>query len=140
MSIGEQDWEQLEADRHARGVTVRRVFPDSAHDIFIAVRHPDSCRMLTLRMPSRDADQALRQLRALPRTRGLEMQLARRGDDGSELRVVLTDSSLREVFNPLAAISPPQPARRPARHRRCLPPPDDSSTGGRCWNSLAEPG
>lgn len=103
MSIGEQDWEQLEADRHARGVTVRRVFPDSAHDIFIAVRHPDSCRMLTLRMPSRDADQALRQLRALPRTRGLEMQLARRGDDGSELRVVLTDSSLREVFNPLAA-------------------------------------
>jgi Putative PD-(D/E)XK family member, (DUF4420) len=59
--------------------------------------------MLTLRVPPRDADEALRRLRALPRTRGLEMQLARLADDGSELRVVLTDASLREVFSPLAA-------------------------------------
>jgi Putative PD-(D/E)XK family member, (DUF4420) len=102
MTISEQDWEQLEADRHARGVAVRRVYPESAHDIFIAVRHPDNCRMLTLRVPPRDADDALRRVRALPRTRGLELQLARLPDDGSELRVVLTDGGLREVFNPLA--------------------------------------
>ena len=102
MTITEHDWERLEADRHARGVTVRRVYPESVYDIFIAVRHPDGCRMLTLRVPPHDADEALRRLRALPRTRGLEMQLARLADDGSELRVVLTDGSLREVFNPLA--------------------------------------
>jgi Putative PD-(D/E)XK family member, (DUF4420) len=102
MTITEQDWERLAADRHARGVTVRRIYPDSAYDIFIAVRHPDNCRMLTLRVAARDADEALRQLHALPRTRGLEMQLARLADDGSELRVVLTDGSLQEVFNPLA--------------------------------------
>ena len=27
MTITERDWEQLEADRHAHGVTVRRVYP-----------------------------------------------------------------------------------------------------------------
>jgi len=102
MTITEQDWEQLEAERHARGVTVRRVKPQSAHDIFIAVRHPDSCRMLTLRVPPHDADEAVRQLRGLPRTRGLELQLIRLSDACGELRVVLTDGRLREVFNPLA--------------------------------------
>jgi hypothetical protein len=103
MTITEQDWEELEAERHARGVTLRRVNPQSAHDIFIAVRHPDSCRMLTLRVPSHDAEEAVRQLRTLPRTRGLELQLIRLSDDCSELRVVLTDGCLREVFNPLAS-------------------------------------
>ena len=39
---------QLESDRHAHGTTVRRVYPQSAHEIFIAVRHPDGSRMLTL--------------------------------------------------------------------------------------------
>lgn len=102
MTITERDWERLEADRHSGGVTVRRIYPGSAHDIFIAVRHPGSSRMLTLRVPPRDADEALRQLRTLPRTRGLDIEVARLPDDGSELRFVLTDASLREVFNPLA--------------------------------------
>src|SRR5260370_37138753 len=102
MTITERDWDRLEADRHARGVTVRRIHPESAYDIFIAVRHPDNCRMLTLRVAPQDADEALRRLRALPRTRGLEIQLARLADDGSELRVVLIDRFLREEFNPLA--------------------------------------
>jgi hypothetical protein len=102
MTINERDWERLEADQHVTGITVRRIYPGSAYDIFIAVRHPGNCRMLTLRVPERDADEALRELRALPSTRGLNMELARLADDGSELRVVLTDAGLREVFNPLA--------------------------------------
>lgn len=102
MTITEHDWERLEADRHAEGITVRRIYPGSAHDMFIAVRHPGNCRMLILRVPPQDADIAVRALRALPRTRGLEIELARLADDGSELRVVLTDGSLREVFSPLA--------------------------------------
>lgn len=103
MTITERDWEELEADRHTRGITVRRIHPDSPYDIFIAVQHPDGRRMLILNVPARDADQALRRVRSLPRTRGLEMHVARPGGDRSELRVVLTDRSVREVFNPLAS-------------------------------------
>lgn len=75
MTITERDWERLAADQHGSGVTVRRIYPGSAYDIFIAVSHPGNCRMLTLRVPSRDAGEALRQLRALPRTRGLRWNL-----------------------------------------------------------------
>ena len=85
------------------GTTVRRVYPRSPHEIFIAVRHPDGSRMLTLSVGMRAADEVLRRLHELPRTRGLEMQFARLDDGNGELRVVLTDSSLREVFNPLAS-------------------------------------
>jgi hypothetical protein len=102
MTIIERDWERLEADQHATGVTVRRIYPGSSYDIFIAVRHSGNCRMLTLRIPERDADEALHELRALPSTRGLNMELVSLPGDGSELRVVLTDVGLREVFNPLA--------------------------------------
>jgi hypothetical protein len=102
MTITEQDWDRLATDQHTRGVTVRRIYPESAYDIFIAIRHPDNCRMLTLRIQTRDADEALRRLHALPQTRGIEMQLARLSEGGNELRVVLTDGSLHEVFNPLA--------------------------------------
>ena len=44
-----------------------------------------------------------------------------RGDDGSELRVVLTDNSLREVFNPLAAdiAAAARQAPGPARGGAC---------------------
>lgn len=102
MAIAERDWEHLAVDQHAAGITVRRIHPESAHDMFIAMRHPDGCRMLTLRIGARDADEALRLLRVLPSTRGIEMQLTRLANHDSELRVVLTDNSLREVFNPLA--------------------------------------
>jgi hypothetical protein len=103
MTITQSDWDHLETDRHAHGVTVRRIYPESMHDIFIAVRHPDNRRMLTLRLGTREAEEAMRRLRALPRTRGLEMQFARLTDDKSELQIVLTDDSLEEVFNPLAS-------------------------------------
>jgi hypothetical protein len=103
MTITERDWEHLGADQHADGVTVRRINPGSAYDIFIAVGHPDNYRMITLRIPAGEADEAVRQLRVLPRTRGLEMQIHRlTATSASELRVVLIDDSLRDVFNPLA--------------------------------------
>ncbi len=103
MRITEQDWDQLEADRHADGTTVRRVYPGSPHDIFIAVQHPDGRRMLTLRIGKQAASGALLRLHSLPRTRGLEMQFAAVDDGSSELRVLLTADDLREVFNPLAS-------------------------------------
>lgn len=103
MRITEQDWDQLEADRHADGTTVRRLYPGSPHNIFIAVQHPDGRRMLTLRIGKQAASGALRQLHSLPRTRGLEMQFAAVDDDSSELRVLLTADDLREVFSPLAS-------------------------------------
>jgi hypothetical protein len=101
--ITEGDWEQLEADQHSQGTTVRRVYPRSSQEIFIAVRHPDGCRMLTLGISTRAAGGILRRLHTLPRTRGIEMQFARLGDGHGELRVVLTEDGLREVFNPLAS-------------------------------------
>ena len=101
--ITERDWAQLESDWHTHGVTVRRVYPQSAHEIFIAVRHPDGARMLTIATDAHAMTDVLRQIHELPRTRGLEMQFARLGNDSGELRVILTDTSLREVFNPLAS-------------------------------------
>lgn len=100
--ITERDWDQLEADRHAHGSTVRRVDPHSVHDMFIAVRHPDNARMLTLTVGADTAAEVLRRIRELPRTRGLEMQFARLNHHSGQFCVVLTDPSLREVFNPLA--------------------------------------
>jgi hypothetical protein len=100
--ITERDWTQLESDWHENGTTVRLVYPQSPHEIFIAVHHPDGARMLTVSVSAQDFADALRRVRELPRTRGLEMQFSRQASNG-QLRVVLTDSSLREVFNPLAS-------------------------------------
>ena len=107
MTITERDWERLEADQHATGMTVRRIYPGSAYDIFIAVRHPGNCRMLTLRVPERDADEALRQLRALPSTRGL--------DDGARAPARRRQRAAGRAHRrrPPGGV---QPARR--RHRR----------------------
>lgn len=101
--ITEHDWSQLESDWHAHGVTIRRVYPQSAYEIFIAVRHPDGARMLTILVDARDVSEGLRQVHELPRTRGLEMQFVRLDSDSGELRVVLTDADLHEVFSPLAS-------------------------------------
>jgi hypothetical protein len=101
--ITEGDWERLDVDLHAHGATVRRIYPQSPHDIFIAVRHSDTARMLMLRVSVRAAAEGFRRLQTLPRTQGLEMQFARHDDTDGELRVILTSSDLREVFNPLAS-------------------------------------
>lgn len=101
--ITERDWTHLESDWHAGGVTVRRVFPQSPHEIFIAVRYPDGSRMLTFTVATETIGDVLRLIHELPRTRGIEMQFARLDGTTGELRVILTDTSLREVFSPLAS-------------------------------------
>lgn len=100
--ITEQDWARLDSDWHESGTTIRLVYPQSPHEIYIAVRHPDGTRMLTISVSARVFADALRHVRELPRTRGLEMQFTRQDDQG-QLRVMLTDPGLREVFNPLAS-------------------------------------
>ena len=103
MTITEADWQQLRADQHEHGTTVRRVYPHSAQEIFIAIRHPDGLRMLTLGVDAHGSAEVMRRLQSLPRTRGLDVQFARSGDNRAELRFTLTDDNLREVFNPLAS-------------------------------------
>jgi hypothetical protein len=100
--ITERDWAQLESDWHADGTTVRLVYPRSPHDIFIAVRHPDGARMLTISVSPQAFSDVMRRIHELPRTRGLEMQFTRQDNADGQLRIVLADPSLREVFNPLA--------------------------------------
>lgn len=103
MTVTERDWESLERDRHRSGTSVRRVYPHSAQEIFIAVRHPDGARMLTLTVGIQEFSEALRRIHALPQTRGLEIDFARQDTSRGVLRVILADPKLREVFNPLAS-------------------------------------
>jgi hypothetical protein len=98
--ITEQDWARLASDSHENGTTVRLVYPKSPHEIYIAIRHPDGARMLTISVSPQDFTNALHYLQELPRTRGLVMEFSRQ-DTRGQLRVVLTDASLGEVFNPL---------------------------------------
>lgn len=100
--ITERDWVQLESDWHANGTTVRLVYPQSPHDIFLAVRHPDGARMLTISVSPQAFGDVMRRIHELPRTRGLEMQFTRQDNADGQLRIVLADPSLQEVFNPLA--------------------------------------
>lgn len=100
--ITKQDWARLESDWHENGTTVRLVYPQSPQQIFIAVRHPDGARMLTISASPQAFTEARRRVGDLPHTRGLEMEFRSR-EGGGQLRVVLTDASLREVFNPLAS-------------------------------------
>jgi hypothetical protein len=101
--ITERDWTRLERDWHANGVTFRRVYPQSSYEIFIAVRHPDGARMLTIEVGTHAVEDVLRRVHGLPHTRGLEMQFARLDNAQGKLRVILTDLSLREVFSPLVS-------------------------------------
>jgi hypothetical protein len=103
VSISDQDWTRLEGDQHAHGVTVRRIYPQSAQEMFIAVRHPDGARMLIITADDQSAADVLRHGRQLPRTRGIEMQFTRPGNNNGQFSVILTDPAQREVFNPLVS-------------------------------------
>jgi hypothetical protein len=103
VRITDQDWTRLETHGHTHGLTVRRIYPQSAHEIFIAVRHPDDARMLTITIDDQAAADVLRRVRKLPRTRGIGMQFAKPGNQYGQFCVILTDPTRREVFNPLVS-------------------------------------
>ncbi|SCE78362.1 Putative PD-(D/E)XK family member [Micromonospora coriariae] len=103
MTIREEDWGPLEAEHHPYGIVARRLFPQSPHDIFLAVQQPTGRRVLLLRVPASAGQTVVDQFPSLPSTRGLVIEFATAPDGSTELRVVLTVDERREVFNPLIA-------------------------------------
>src|SRR5687767_13912059 len=102
MMITEAEWTQLEADQHPHGIVTRRLFPQSPHDVFIAIQQPTGRRMLLLRVPAGTAETVIRRYGTLPTTRGLELRFSPSGGTTArELQVILTQSDRREIFNPL---------------------------------------
>ncbi|MEV0731877.1 PD-(D/E)XK motif protein [Polymorphospora sp. NPDC050346] len=101
MSVTEQDWSTLEAERHNVGVVTRRIHPASPHDLFLAVQQPSGRRMLVLRLPAAVAEAHVRRGDPLPATRGIGMEFAAGGGGRIDLRITLTTSDQRQVFNPL---------------------------------------
>lgn len=100
MTPSEADWDEL-GKGGAAGVARRRLHPESPHDLFMAVRYPGGQRMLALRLDTPTAAEALRRIRRLPRSRGMDLEFTGLSDGRRELQLFLTDAALREVFNPL---------------------------------------
>jgi hypothetical protein len=103
VTVSEADWAQLEAEHHPHGLVTRRLFPQSPHDIFLAVRQPAGTRMLLLRVPDTAAEAVARGRGTLPTTRGLDLRFGHSDGGRRELQVILTAEDRREVFNPLIA-------------------------------------
>ncbi len=103
MSITEDDWLDLEAPQGTSGRSTRRLHPESANDIFLAVSHPGLRRMLVLKGDGPAAEGITRAVGRHPQTAGLELRLISVSRHTYELQVVLTADDLREVFSPLAA-------------------------------------
>ncbi|MGW7237023.1 PD-(D/E)XK motif protein [Streptomyces sp. NPDC054804] len=101
MTVTEAEWRELEAPQGAPGRSRLRLHPDAPLDVFLSVSHPGHQRMLVLRADARSADHIVRSVGRLPRAAGLEMNLSAVSRLEYELRVVLTATELREVFNPL---------------------------------------
>jgi hypothetical protein len=111
--ITEDDWARLSSGGPS-GTARRRLHPDSGNDLYLAVRYPSSLRMLCLRVGAPVASEAIRLLRHLPRTRGMDLQFSGLSDGRRELQLSLTDLSLRQVFNPLVEDIATEVARQPA--------------------------
>ncbi|GAA1225588.1 hypothetical protein GCM10009665_15050 [Kitasatospora nipponensis] len=103
MTITEDDWRELEAPQATPGRSIRRLHPESTHDMYLAVSHPGLRRMLVLKGDAPAAEGVARSLSRLPPTAGLELQLNSLSRQDYELQVVLTADDLREVFSPLVA-------------------------------------
>ncbi|MBT2877733.1 PD-(D/E)XK motif protein [Streptomyces albidoflavus] len=99
--IDERLWRQLEIPQPGSGRSVRRLLPESPHDIHLSVTHPGQRRMLLLRADARAADRVRRLLVDLPQTSGLSLSLSSVSPREFELQVSLTADDLREVFTPL---------------------------------------
>lgn len=101
--IDESVWQELETRQQTPGRSTRRLHPDSTHDIQVSVTHPALRRMLLLGTDAGTADTVRQEIRDLPATRGLQLNLSSVSSHRYELQVMLTDDELTEVFTPLVS-------------------------------------
>ncbi|GAA3961699.1 hypothetical protein GCM10023085_50160 [Actinomadura viridis] len=101
--IDENMWQELETRQQTPGRSTRRLYPDSPHDIHVAVTHPALRRMLLLGVDAMTTDTIRKEIYELPSTRGLQLNLSSMSGHRYELQVVLTDDELTEVFTPLVS-------------------------------------
>jgi hypothetical protein len=102
-------WRELEKGRgDGEGRLVRRIHPESAVDLFLAVTKPGNRRMLSLGV----ASGATAALDDLPSGRGIETRLQHSADEArAQLQLVLGDPMCADIFAALAqdladAVSP----------------------------------
>jgi hypothetical protein len=98
LSVGEH-WVSLESAQvpDGRGYVKRRLRPDLAMDVFVAVARPSGRRCLLLKADGVD-------LRALPRfsgSRGIESRLVTDAGEGRFLEVSLRDRAFADIFDKL---------------------------------------
>src|SRR3954447_15429183 len=92
-------WKQLEAGPSGSGggYLIRRIHPEAAADLLLAVEKPSNTRLLLLRV----ANTALRPDGELPRTEGFEVRRGFETVDGKKhfhLAVRLTHPRFADVF------------------------------------------
>lgn len=101
MSL-EEIWDELEriTPSGASGRVMRRIQPEAACDLFVAVAKPTNLRLLLMPV----AERSLAGLEALPSGSGVETRIARPGEQGRDaaLELVLTDPRYRDIFTALA--------------------------------------
>ncbi|HKP90078.1 MAG TPA: PD-(D/E)XK motif protein [Thermoleophilaceae bacterium] len=90
------EWTDLErAGSNGAGRLVRRIHPDSAIDLFLAVTKPGNRRVLTLSV----RPEAVEQLDDLPSGKGIEATLRAAPDEGRmHLELGLVDTSCTDIF------------------------------------------
>jgi hypothetical protein len=102
MTLDEECWTALESQHTSHGFAARRLFPASAHDLFVMVRHPGQQRVFAVRTDTAAAESALRTLGGrFPQTHGMTLEFVALPDGHRELQLTLTEPEFREVFTPL---------------------------------------
>ena len=94
MSFG-QIWTELEDAPHGGfGTVVRRVHPESEHDILLGIEHPGGHRIVKLRLLGPVGEEYVR----LKASRGLDLKVHPSEIEGSDVEVRLTDERYRDIF------------------------------------------
>ena len=97
--IDESIWTALEqAPPSPTGWAKTRVYPQSRHDIWAAVKHPQMYRTLINIVDATDAPLFIQ----LPQLQHMVVEIMSHGDDRVELHTRLEDSNLTDVFTVLA--------------------------------------
>jgi hypothetical protein len=88
-------WRELEeAPSPGKGRLARRVHPESAHDIMLAVEHPEQRRLVSLHLFGPPGDQ----YRQLKPSRGIDVSVSVTGATEATAEIRLTDDRYRDVF------------------------------------------